>query len=208
MALQARAARRAAARRPALTRVRVVCASANPDKVAEIAALLDGVVDLLPRPADVPDVVEDADTLEGNARLKAVGDLRRHRRCRRWPTTPACSSSALGGAPGVQPARFAGEDATYADNCAKLLDELAGLPTAPSGRRLPHGGAGALAVGRGAGRRGRVPRPDRHARCGPAGASATTRCSSPTRATAARSARCPQRRRTRSPIAAGRSPRC
>ena len=50
----------------------LVCASANPDKVAEIAAILGGVVELLPRPADVPDVVEDADTLEGNARLKAV----------------------------------------------------------------------------------------------------------------------------------------
>ena len=50
----------------------LVCASANPDKVAEIATLLAGMVDLLPRPAGVPDVVEDADTLEGNARLKAV----------------------------------------------------------------------------------------------------------------------------------------
>ena len=50
----------------------LVCASANPDKVAEISELLAGVVDLLPRPAEVPDVVEDADTLVGNARLKAV----------------------------------------------------------------------------------------------------------------------------------------
>ena len=44
---------------------RFVCASANPDKVAEIAALLAGVgeIELLPRPADVPDVV-DASTVE------------------------------------------------------------------------------------------------------------------------------------------------
>ena len=41
-----------------------VCASANPDKVTEIQALLAGVVDLLPRPAAVPDVVEDADGCE------------------------------------------------------------------------------------------------------------------------------------------------
>ena len=53
-------------------RMQLVCASANPDKVAEIATILGGVVDLLPRPEGVPDVVEDADTLEGNARLKAV----------------------------------------------------------------------------------------------------------------------------------------
>ena len=46
-----------------VTALQLVCASANPDKVAEIAAILDGLVELLPRPADVPDVVEDADTL-------------------------------------------------------------------------------------------------------------------------------------------------
>ena len=52
--------------------MQLVCASANPDKVAEITQLLDGLVDLLPRPSEVPDVVEDADTLVGNARLKAA----------------------------------------------------------------------------------------------------------------------------------------
>ena len=56
--------------------MQLVCASANPDKVAEIQQLLAGAVDLLPRPADVPDVVEDADTLVGNARLKAVAIMR------------------------------------------------------------------------------------------------------------------------------------
>ena len=50
----------------------LVCASANPDKVAEIATLLEGVVRLLPRPAHVADVVEDSGTLVGNARLKAA----------------------------------------------------------------------------------------------------------------------------------------
>ena len=48
-------------------------ASANPDKVKEIVAVLSAAlpVDLLPRPEAVPEVVEDADTLVGNARLKA-----------------------------------------------------------------------------------------------------------------------------------------
>ena len=54
------------------TRPTLVCASANPDKVAEIERLLAGAVVLLPRPASIPDVVEDADTLVGNARLKAA----------------------------------------------------------------------------------------------------------------------------------------
>ncbi len=103
--------------------MRLVCASANPDKVAEIAAILDGVVELLPRPADVADVDEDADTLIGNARLKAAAICVA-------TGLPALSDDtglfvdALGGAPGVHAARYAGSDATYADNRAKLLDEL------------------------------------------------------------------------------------
>jgi XTP/dITP diphosphohydrolase len=104
---------------------RLVCASANPDKVAEIAAILDGVVELLPRPDHVGDVVEDADTLEGNARLKAVAICDA-------TGLPAVADdtglevSALGGAPGVHAARYAGADCSYADNRAKLLRELAG----------------------------------------------------------------------------------
>ncbi|MGZ4679435.1 MAG: RdgB/HAM1 family non-canonical purine NTP pyrophosphatase [Ilumatobacteraceae bacterium] len=103
--------------------LQLVCASANPDKVAEIAAILDGVVDLLPRPAHVPEVVEDADTLIGNARLKAAAICSA-------TGLPAVSDDtglfvdALGGEPGVYAARYAGHDATYADNRRKLLRQL------------------------------------------------------------------------------------
>ena len=53
--------------------LRLVVASANPDKAKEIVAVLSAAlpVELLPRPADVPDVVEDGATLLDNARLKA-----------------------------------------------------------------------------------------------------------------------------------------
>lgn len=111
---------------PSGQRLRVVCASANPDKVAEIAAILGDAVELLPRPAHVPDVVEDADTLEGNARLKAVAICEAS-------GLPAVADDtglevdALGGAPGVYAARYAGEDATYADNRRKLLLALDGV---------------------------------------------------------------------------------
>lgn len=103
--------------------LQLVCASANPDKVLEIAAILDGVVQLVPRPADVPEVVEDADSLIGNARLKAAAICAA-------TGLPAVSDDtglfvdALHGAPGVYAARFAGDDATYADNRIKLLAEL------------------------------------------------------------------------------------
>lgn len=106
--------------------LRLVCASANPDKVAEIADLLAGAVELLPRPAEVPDVVEDADTLVGNARLKA-------RAIAEAAGLPAVADDtglevrALDGAPGVITARYAGEGCSYADNRDKLLAELARL---------------------------------------------------------------------------------
>jgi XTP/dITP diphosphohydrolase len=104
---------------------RLVCASANPDKVAEIAAILDGVVELLPRPDDVGDVVEDADTLEGNARLKAVAICDATGLAAVADDT-GLEVAALGGAPGVHSARYAGAHCSYADNRAKLLRELAG----------------------------------------------------------------------------------
>jgi XTP/dITP diphosphohydrolase len=106
--------------------IELVCASANPDKVVEIAALLDGVALLLPRPSAVPDVVEDADTLVGNARLKAAAICTATGRAAVADDT-GLEVDALGGAPGVFAARYAGEGVTYADNRAKLLAELAGV---------------------------------------------------------------------------------
>ena len=106
--------------------LQLVCASANPDKVAEIQQLLAGVVDLLPRPADVPDVVEDADSLLGNARLKAAA-------LSAATGKPAVADDtglevvALDGAPGVDAAHYAGEGCSYADNRRKLLAELDGV---------------------------------------------------------------------------------
>ncbi len=105
--------------------LRAVCASANPHKVAEIFDLMGGFIDLQPRPADLADVVEDADTLVGNARLKADAVCAA-------TGLPALADDtglevdALNGAPCVRTARFAGEHATDADNRAKMLRELEG----------------------------------------------------------------------------------
>jgi XTP/dITP diphosphohydrolase len=103
--------------------VRLVVASTNPDKAAEIASILGPAFDLVPRPADLPDIAEDAATLEGNARLKAVAICHA-------TGLPAVADDtglevpALGGAPGVRSARYAGEHASYDDNVDKLLAEL------------------------------------------------------------------------------------
>ncbi len=138
--------------------MRLVLASANPDKAAEISAILAAAVpdlDLAPRPADVPDVDETGATLLENARLKAAAIAAA-------TGEPAVADDtgllvdALDGAPGVCSARFAGEDATYADNVAKLLAELAGVAARAAHRPLRDRGPGPLARRPGGGRhRGR-----------------------------------------------------
>jgi XTP/dITP diphosphohydrolase len=115
--------------------LRVACASANPHKVAEIIDLMGGVVDLVPRPQELADVVEDADTLLGNARLKAVAVCAATQ-------LPALADDtglevdALDGAPGVITARFAGEGATDAQNRQKMLLELDGKDAAQRSARF------------------------------------------------------------------------
>lgn len=104
---------------------RFVLATANPDKAAEIAAVLGPGTELLPRPASVGEVEETGDTLEENARIKA-------RALVEATGLPAIADdtglevTALDGRPGVYSSRYAGEAATYADNVAKLLAEMAG----------------------------------------------------------------------------------
>jgi XTP/dITP diphosphohydrolase len=102
--------------------VRLVLATANPDKAVEIAALLPGFEVVL-RPAGLADVDETADTLEGNARLKAAAVAEATGEVAVADDT-GLEVLALGGRPGVRAARYAGPGATYADNVAKLLAEL------------------------------------------------------------------------------------
>ena len=108
--------------------MRVVVASANPDKVKEILEIVGPLgIEVEPRPTTVPDVDETADTLEGNARLKAMAIATA-------VGLPALADDTglevdfLGRAPGVHTARYAGIDATYADNVALLLESLRSVP--------------------------------------------------------------------------------
>jgi len=103
---------------------RFVLATANAHKTEEMRAVLGALdVELLPRPLDVPEVDETEDTLEGNAALKA-------RALVTATGQPAIADdtglfvAALHGRPGVWSARYAGPDATDAQNVAKLLGEL------------------------------------------------------------------------------------
>jgi XTP/dITP diphosphohydrolase len=103
----------------------VVVASKNPDKIAEIEAVL---ASLEPPIVVIPghvweDVEETEDTLEGNALLKARAVVAATGHAAVADDT-GLEVDALSGAPGVHTARYAGESATYADNVAKLLADL------------------------------------------------------------------------------------
>ena len=78
---------------------------------------------LLDRPSSVPEVEETGTTLVENARLKAVALAAATGEAALSDDT-GLEVEALGGAPGVYAARYAGEGATYADNVAKLLAVL------------------------------------------------------------------------------------
>lgn len=106
--------------------MRIVCATANPHKVEELARLLPSWVELVVRPSDIGDIDEDAPTLEGNAIIKAVG-IANH--TSEWAISDdtGLKVEALNGAPGVRSARFAGEYATDAENRALLLAKLDGV---------------------------------------------------------------------------------
>lgn len=107
---------------------RLVVGSQNPDKVAEVEAVLRDLalgIDLVDG-LEWPEIEETEDTLEGNALLKARAVMR-HTGLPSLADDTGLEVSGLGGRPGVHTARFAGPDATYADNVAKLLEVLEGV---------------------------------------------------------------------------------
>lgn len=108
---------------------RILLATGNPGKVAEMRALLADLPVALISAAeygDTPEVVEDAPTLEGNARKKALV-LHEHTGMTALADDTGLEVDALGGRPGVHSARYAGEEADPAANRALLLQELEGV---------------------------------------------------------------------------------
>lgn len=113
----------------------LVFATRNQGKLVELRQLLPGVDVLSIDEAAarigraIPDVVEDADTFAGNAAKKA-------REVSAITGLPALADDsglevdALGGAPGVYSARYAGDQHDDAANNAKLLTTLANVPAA------------------------------------------------------------------------------
>jgi XTP/dITP diphosphohydrolase len=110
--------------------VQLVLATNNEDKIREITHLLEDLpITILSRRdfLEFPDPEESGTTLEENAIIKA-------RAIADFTGFPALADDsglevdALSGAPGVFSSRYAGPNATYSDNCRKLIDALTGMP--------------------------------------------------------------------------------
>ena len=118
--------------------MQIVLATRNQHKKQELVALLGGLnitIRTLEDFPEAPEVVEDGETCEANAMKKAV-------EIARFTGLPAVADDtglevdSLGGRPGAFAARYAGEHATYDDNCRKLLHELSGIPPTQRGARF------------------------------------------------------------------------
>ena len=107
---------------------RLILASGNPGKLREYRVLATGhelELQLLPGYAALPEYLEDAPTFAENAAGKA---LYYSRHCSElvFADDSGLVVPALGGAPGVQSARYAGADASNEQKIAKLIGELRG----------------------------------------------------------------------------------
>ena len=106
---------------------RLIFATNNKHKVEEVRAALDGIVEIvtLAEAGLSGEIPETADTLQGNALQKAQWVWNRtHTDC--FADDTGLEVDALGGAPGVYSARYAGEHCSFDDNIDKLLAALDG----------------------------------------------------------------------------------
>jgi XTP/dITP diphosphohydrolase len=116
----------------------IVLATRNHHKKQELVALLQDVsvsIRTLDDFPEAPEVVEDGDTCEANAMKKAV-EIARYTGLPAVADDTGLEVDALDGRPGVFAARYAGEHASYEDNCRKLLHELLGIPPTKRGARF------------------------------------------------------------------------
>ena len=107
--------------------MRLIFATNNKHKLEEMRAILGGKVELLSL-ADIDchdDIPETADTLEGNALIKARYIYDKYG-CSCFADDTGLEVDVLGGEPGVYSARYAGENNDSEANMRKLLQNLTG----------------------------------------------------------------------------------
>lgn len=109
--------------------MKLLLSTRNVHKLTEIRAIFDVsglALVALDDFGELPEVAEDADTFAGNAIKKAV-TLAKLTHLWTLADDSGLEVDALGGAPGVWSARYAGEPVSYQANNAKLLQELEGV---------------------------------------------------------------------------------
>jgi XTP/dITP diphosphohydrolase len=106
--------------------VKVVLATKNPHKVVEISAICAEMgmpLQIEAAPADLPETIEDGDTLEANAAKKAQ-EAAEFCGCAALADDTGLEIDALGGVPGHHAARWGGVEHDHRKNIAKALSEL------------------------------------------------------------------------------------
>lgn len=115
--------------------MKIIFATGNRHKLQEAQQILGPSFELT-TPADcgiTEDIPETSDTLRGNAIQKAMYIWDRlHTNC--FADDTGLEIDALGGAPGVYSARYAGEKCSFQNNIDKVLKELDGIPTPRTAR--------------------------------------------------------------------------
>ncbi|MBN2788593.1 MAG: RdgB/HAM1 family non-canonical purine NTP pyrophosphatase [Candidatus Delongbacteria bacterium] len=109
--------------------MKILLATHNKNKIKEIkAALKDPEIEILSMDdfPDLPDVIEDGDTLEHNS-LKKAKEIYQYSGITTLADDTGLEVEYLNGEPGVFSARWAGEDCSYEDNNRKMLRELNGV---------------------------------------------------------------------------------
>ena len=121
-----------------VSRAAILIATTNQGKLREVRAMLGGVPVRITTLTDYPSLpkpIEDASTFEGNASLKAL-HYAKLAGCLSLADDSGLEVDALGGAPGVHSARYAGPACDDAANNAKLIRELAGVPASRRAARF------------------------------------------------------------------------
>ena len=110
--------------------LQILAATTNKHKILEFQTMLDASADsgrvCIISPDSIkgfPEIIENGATFEENARIKA-SQAARYADMAAFADDSGLEVAALGGAPGIYSARYAGENATYPEKMAKILKEL------------------------------------------------------------------------------------
>ena len=117
--------------------MKIVLATHNEDKCAEMTAILNELPIQLLSLEDFPEIgeiEENGSSLEENALIKAR-TVHSITRLLSWADDTGLEVDALGGKPGIYSARYSGENCSYSDNVQKLLQKMENIPT---DKRIAH----------------------------------------------------------------------